>query len=119
MTDHPKPLFSFQKNPTNIHTQGAPKLDYNVVEDLNKMKANVFFMDMCRISQQKDFLLQALKSIDTPITSIDQSEIPSPTDLTNKSSVNAFSLDKMGRPFVPPFLLTFEVFNRNLHNVKF
>jgi hypothetical protein len=30
--------------------------------------------------------------------------------------VNAFSLDKRGKPFFPPFLLTFELFNRNLHN---
>jgi hypothetical protein len=30
--------------------------------------------------------------------------------------VNACSEDKKGKPFVPPFLLTFEVFNRNLHN---
>jgi hypothetical protein len=30
--------------------------------------------------------------------------------------VNAFSLDKRGKHFVPPFLLTFEVFNINLHN---
>jgi hypothetical protein len=116
VVDHPKPLFSSQKNPTNIHTREAPKLDYNVVEDLKNMKANVSVMDMCRIPQQKDFLLQALKLIDTPITRIDQSEVPSPTDLTNKPSVNACSLDKRGRPFVPPFLLTFEVFNRNLHN---
>jgi hypothetical protein len=36
-------------------------MDYNVVEDLKKMKDNVSIMDMCRIHQQKDFLLQALK----------------------------------------------------------
>jgi hypothetical protein len=30
--------------------------------------------------------------------------------------VNTFSKDKKGNPFVPPFLLTFEFFNRNLHN---
>jgi hypothetical protein len=71
---------------------------------------------MCRIPQQKDFLLQALKSIDTPMTSIEKSEVPSPIDLKNKPSVNACSLEKRGRPFVPPFLLTFEVFNINLHN---
>jgi hypothetical protein len=64
----------------------------------------------------KNFLLQALKLIDTPMTSIDQGDVPSPTDLTNKPSVNACSLDKRGRPFVPPFLLTFEVFNINIHN---
>ena len=50
------------------------------------------------------------------MTSTDQREVSSPTDLTNKPSVNACSLNKRGRPFVPPFLLTFEVFNRNLHN---
>jgi hypothetical protein len=115
-TNHPKLLFSPQRNPTNIHTRETPKLDYNVVEDLKKMKANVYFMDMCRIPQQKNFMLQALKSIDTCITSTDQCEVPSPTDLTNKPSVNACSLDKRGRHFVPPFLLTFEVFNKNLHN---
>jgi hypothetical protein len=73
-------------------------------------------MDMCRIPQQKDFLLQALKSIEAPITSTDLGEVPSPTDLKNKPNVNAFSVDKKGNPFVPPFLLTFEVFNINLHN---
>ena len=45
-----------------------------------------------------------------------QSEVPSPTNLTNNPSVNACSLYKRGRLFVPPFLLTFEVFNKNLHN---
>jgi hypothetical protein len=73
-------------------------------------------MDMCRIPQQNDFLLQALKSVDTLIKAIEQGENISPTDLRNKSTINAFSEDKKGNPFVPPFLLTFEVFNKNLHN---
>jgi hypothetical protein len=114
--DHSKPIFSSQKNPTNIHTHEAPKLDYNVVEELKKMKDNLFVMDMCRIPQQKDFLLHSLKSIESLVTSIDLSEVPSPIDLKNKMSVNDFSLDKRGQPFVPPFLLKFEVFNRNLRN---
>jgi hypothetical protein len=80
------------------------------------MKANVSVMDMCKIPQQNDFLLQALKLIDTPIKITDQSDILSPTNLTNNPSVNSCSLDKRGRPFVPPFLLTFDIFNRNLHN---
>jgi hypothetical protein len=73
-------------------------------------------MDMCRIPQQKDFLLQDLNSIETPITSIDQGENLALTDLRNKPTINACSEDKKGNPFVPSFLLTFEVFNRNLHN---
>jgi hypothetical protein len=104
-TNHPKPLFYSQRNPTNIHTRESPKIDYNVVEELKKMKANVPVMDMCRIPQQKDFLLQALKLIDTPITSMDQGDIPSPKYLANNPSVNACSLDKIGRSFVTPFAL--------------
>jgi hypothetical protein len=96
--------------------QKSPKLDYNIVEDLKILKANVSIMDMCRIPQQKDFFLQALNLVETPITSTNQGEVPSPTDLKYKTNVNAFSVDKKRKTCVPPFLLTFEVFNRNLHN---
>jgi hypothetical protein len=34
----------------------------------------------------------------------------------NKPTVNTCSEEKKGKPFVPPFLLMFKVFNRNLHN---
>jgi hypothetical protein len=50
------------------------------------------------------------------MTSTELGEVPSPTDLKNKPSVNTCSLKKRGKPFVPPFLLTFEVLNKNLHN---
>jgi hypothetical protein len=86
------------------------------VEDLKKMKDNVSVMEMCRIPPKKDFLLEALKSIEAPMTIIDLGEVPSPTNLKNKLCVNDFSLEKIGNPFVPPFLLMFEVFNKNLHN---
>jgi hypothetical protein len=114
--DHPKAPFSPRKNPISIHTRESPKLDYNVVEDLKKLKANISVMDICRIPQQKDFLLQALKSVENPTTSNEQQRNLTPTDLVNKPTVNTCSEDKKGKPFVPPFLLTFEVFNRNLHN---
>jgi hypothetical protein len=73
-------------------------------------------MDMCITPQQKDFLLQALKSIEDPITSTDLGDAPYPTYLKNKPNVNALSIYRKGKPFVPPFLLAFQVFNINLHN---
>ena len=91
-------------------------MDYNIVQFFKKLKANVLVMDMCRIPQQKEFLLQILKSVESLITSTDPGKVPSPTDLKNKPTVNFVSLDKRGNTFVPPFLLTFEVFNKNLHN---
>jgi hypothetical protein len=47
--DHSKAPFVSQINPINIHTRESPKLDYNMVEDFKKLKANVLVMDMCRI----------------------------------------------------------------------
>jgi hypothetical protein len=115
-SDRPKAPFVSQINPINIHTQESPKLDYNIVEYLKRLKANVSVMDMCIIPQQNDFLLQDLKIVETPITNTDQGENPSTTNLRNKPTINACSEYKKGKPFVPPFLLTFEFFNRNLHN---
>jgi hypothetical protein len=83
---------------------------------LKKLKANISFMDMCRIPQQNEFLLQALKSIENPTINTNQGENPALPDIRNKPTMNASSKDKKGKPFVPPFLLTFEVFNKNLHN---
>jgi hypothetical protein len=40
----------------------------------------------------------------------------SPTYPVRKPTVNTCLEDRKEKPFVPPFLLTFEVFNRNLHN---
>jgi hypothetical protein len=60
--------FAPGKKPISIHTHDSPKLDYNVVEDLEKLKANVLVMDICRIPQQKDLLLQALGSVENPTT---------------------------------------------------
>jgi hypothetical protein len=37
-------------------------------------------------------------------------------NLVGKPTVNSCSADRKEKPFVPPFLLTFEIFNRNIHN---
>jgi hypothetical protein len=36
-------------------------MEYNVVEDLKKIKENISVMDLYKISQQKTLLLRALK----------------------------------------------------------
>jgi hypothetical protein len=114
--DHLKTSFALGKNPISIHTQESPKLDYNVVEDLKKLKANISVMDICRIPQQKEFLLQALNSVENLMAGNGLERNLSSTDLVGKPTVNTCSGDRKENPFVPPFLLMFEVFNRNLHN---
>ena len=41
--------FSLSQNPIIIHTKEFPKLDYNVVKDLKKLKANISVVEICRI----------------------------------------------------------------------
>jgi hypothetical protein len=66
--NQPKIPFALGKKPISIHTQESPKLYYNVVKDLKKLKANISVMDKCRIPQQKDFLLQDLGSVEDSTT---------------------------------------------------
>jgi uncharacterized Zn-finger protein len=73
-------------------------------------------MDMCKIPQQKDFLLEALSSVEKMTAASDLERNLSSIDPVSKPTMNTYSGDRRENPFVPPFLLTFEVFNRNLHN---
>jgi hypothetical protein len=91
-------------------------MDYNVVEDLKKLKANILVMEICIIPQQKDFLIQYLKLVENPMTSNDPGRNLTPKYLGNKPTMNACSEAKKGKPFVPSFLLMFEVSNKSLHN---
>jgi hypothetical protein len=73
-------------------------------------------MDICKISQQKDFLLQDLNLVENQMTSNGPEINLSPTNLMGKPTMNTCSGDRKEKHFFPPFLLTFEFFNRNLHN---
>jgi hypothetical protein len=107
--DHPKAPFSPSKKPISIHTRELPKLDYNIVEDLKKLRDNISVMDICTIPQQKDFLLQTLNSVENPMTGNGRERNLASTDPVNKLIMNTCLEDKKWKPFVPPFLLTFEV----------
>jgi hypothetical protein len=114
--DHSKKSLGPGKRPISIHTQESPKLEYNIVEYFKKIKANISVMDICRNPQQKDFLLQALSSTANPMTNNGHKKNISQTYPASKPTINTYTNNRKERPFVPPFILTFEVFNRNLHN---
>ena len=42
------------------------KLDYSVVEDLKKMKANTIVFELCKITQLREQLQEALQHIQGP-----------------------------------------------------
>ena len=45
---------------------GDLKLDYDVVEDLNKMKENIAVFELCKITQSREQLRDALQHIQGP-----------------------------------------------------
>jgi len=109
----PTPLLSIDPK---LQTQEVPKLEYNVVEDLKRMKANVFFMDLCKIPQQKELLLKALKEHEKPMVEPNPNVGKTTFGETRKSNIKSATTDGKSRLTIPAFLSTFEIYNINLHN---
>ena len=81
-------------------------MGYDVVEDIKKDKANISLFEMCNLPQQKEELLRALE---TP-------EEDPPSDNQPEEDIGEASLGGKSRYKTLAFLLTFEIFNYNVHN---
>jgi ribonuclease HI len=146
----PKPSKSVETKQSN----DSPKIDYDVVEDLKKLRANISIYELLKFPFLLQKMLQNIsdngKNGNSNSNKAVQSKIPQKTSTKNNpdpqdkgslpvpnvnnvnnngSSVN--NSDKVveenaskkpqattlsTRKNVPPFLLTFEIFNRNVHN---
>ena len=125
---------------------GDLKLDYDVVENIKKMKANITIFELCKIIQLMEHLQEYLQHIQGPqdVIAGNSKETPKEknvktTKMVKASSVaNTYSMEnkektteeekrpnpradgaligRKSRSQTPPFLLTFEIFNRNVHN---
>ena len=84
------------------------QMDYDIVEDIKKARANVSLFEMCKVPQQKEKLLKALEALDEKMPTINQ---PQEEEEIRETSIGGKSKSKQ-----PPFLLTFEIFNHNVHN---
>ena len=81
-------------------------MGYNIVEDIKKTKANISLFEMCNLPQQKEKLLKALE---TPITKPQN-------DNQSEEEIGEASIGGKSKYRTPTFLLTFEIFNFNVHN---
>ena len=121
------------------------KLDYDVVEDLKKMKENITVFELCKITQLREQLHEALQNIQgsqdamvvnkkvTPqgknakakkmtktssVTNTSEDDKVKTTDDKKKGDLRADGalIRKKSRSQTPPFLLTFKIFNHNGYN---
>jgi len=91
-----------------------PTLDYNIVEDMNKTHVNVSLFELAKIQSQRDILLRALGQTSAgSAASTSKGASTSPGSLT--TVLNTLRMEDAN--FVcPPFLLSFEIFNCNVHS---
>jgi hypothetical protein len=135
-------------------TNAGPELDYDVVEDLKKLRANISIYELLKFPFLLQKMLQNIsdnsKNGNSNGNKVGQSKVPHKSStkdnpsshdkgslsVSNVNNVNnnvhsVNNSDKVvienaskkpqattlnTRKNVPPFLLTFEIFNRNVHN---
>ena len=83
-----------------------PEMGYDIVEDIKKDKVNISLFEMCNLPQQKEKLL---KSPETP------NEEP-PNENQPEEEIGEASLGGKSKYKTPAFILTFDIFNYNVHN---
>ena len=84
------------------------QMDYDIMEDLKKIKVNVPLFEMCKVLQQKERLLRSLEASDEKMPTNKQPE--------EEEEIGETSSGGKSKHKHPPFLLTFEIFNYNVHN---
>ena len=110
------------------------------------MKVNITIFELCKITQLREHLREALKHIQGPedvvvcnskvtskekyvktIKTIKASNVTSTSSIENKEKtteeekklnlrVDGALIGRKLRSQTPPFLITFEIFNKNVHN---
>jgi hypothetical protein len=125
---------------------GDLKLEYDVVEGLKKMKENIIVFELCKITQLREQIREALQHIQGPQDVVignskaepkekivKTTKIVKTSSATNTSSMennekttkeekrlnpraNGVLIGRKSRSQTPPFLLTFDILNRYVHN---
>ena len=89
-------------------------MDYNIVDDMKKVRENICMFELTKIMSQWDILLRELRKTSSGnVISSDKGSNKSLDTLT--SILNALMMD--ANTLYSPFLLTFEIFNFNVHNL--
>ena len=84
-------------------------MDYDIMEDIKKVKANILLFEMCKVPQQKERLLKALEALDEKLLIDNRPK-------EEKEEIGETGIRGKSKNKNPPFLLTFEIFNHNEHN---
>ena len=101
----------------------SDEMEYNIIEDMKKTRANITFYELSKLKHQQKVLLKELhvvpeKPLPAPVISQASHEMGRPpTNVINKVDPKDIAfIGGRSRSHTPPFILTYEVFNKHLHN---
>jgi len=101
----------------------SDEMEYNIIEDMKKTRANITFYELSKLKHQQKILMKELHAVlvaPLPAAVISQASHHMgrpPTNAISKVDPNDIALiGGRSRSHTPPFLLTYEIFNKNFHN---
>ena len=87
-------------------TTKEQNMGYDIVRDIKKTKENISLFELCNFPQQRRKLLEAFDPHPNSI----------PEAIESDDEVNEARIGGRSKSHTLPFLLSFEIFNHNVHN---
>jgi len=98
-------------------------MEYNIIDDMKKTRANITLYELSKLKHQQKIMMKELHAVPIaplPTTVLSQASHnmgQPPTNAINEIDPNDIALiGGRSRSHTPPFLLTYEIFNKNVHN---
>lgn len=95
-------------------------MEYNIIDDTKKTRANITLYELSKLKHQQKIMMKELHAVPTtslPTAVASHNLGRPPTNTINKIDPNDIALiGGRSRSHTPPFLLTYEIFNKNVHN---
>lgn len=91
------------------NNQSSFSVEYDIVEYLKKMRANISIMEFCKIAYQRKLLQASLNKMKT--NEVSQKTSNAILTANQIAHINATLTGCKSKSKTPPFLLSFEIFN--------
>ena len=95
----------------------SDSMDYNIVDDMKKTKANITMFELSKLKHQQKLLLKELNVVpSSPLPSTKAANDAGQPPSGMVEATDSVLIRDRSNSHTPPFLLTYEIYNRNLHN---
>lgn len=95
----------------------SDSMDYNIIDDMKNTKANITMFELRKLKQQQKLLLKELNAIpSSPLPSAKVANDSGQPPSRRIEATDTILIGDRSNSHTPPFLLTYEIYNRKLHN---